>query len=70
MKVIMQIPRTEVNQAITPTGEAILRVIFCGEGSDCVTVDMANVEAGKMRPSIGQGDIGPARYLRACGRQL
>jgi hypothetical protein len=42
----MQILRTEVNQAITPTGEAILRVIFCGEGGDCVTVDMANVEAG------------------------
>jgi hypothetical protein len=42
----MQILRTEVNQVITPTGEAILRVIFCGEGGDCVTVDMASVEAG------------------------
>jgi hypothetical protein len=42
----MQILRIEVNQATTPTGEAILRVMFCGEGGDCVTVDMANVEAG------------------------
>ena len=42
----MQILPIEVNQATTPTGEAILRVMFCGEGGDCVTVDMANVEAG------------------------
>jgi hypothetical protein len=42
----MQVLRIEVNQATTPTGEAILRVMFCGEGGDCVTVDMANVEAG------------------------
>jgi hypothetical protein len=27
-------------------GEPILRVPFCGEGGDCVTVDMASIEAG------------------------
>jgi hypothetical protein len=42
----MQIIRTEVAQATAPTGEPILCVLFCGEGGDCVTVEMANVEAG------------------------
>lgn len=42
----MQIVRTEVSQATTPAGESVLRVLFCGEGGDCVTVDMANTEAG------------------------
>ena len=42
----MQIIRTEVAQATAPTGEPILRVLFCGEGGDCVSVDMAKVEAG------------------------
>lgn len=42
----MEIIRTEVAPATAPTGEAILRVLFCGEGGDCVTVDMAKVEAG------------------------
>ncbi|SFU21192.1 hypothetical protein [Mesorhizobium sp. YR577] len=40
----MQIIRTEVVQTNTSTGEPILRVIFCGEGGDCVTIDMATVE--------------------------
>lgn len=41
----MQIVRTEIAQAIAPTGESILRILFCGEGGDCVTVEMANIEA-------------------------
>jgi hypothetical protein len=42
----MQIVRAEVARATTPTGEALLRVLFCGEGGDCVTVDMATVKTG------------------------
>jgi hypothetical protein len=42
----MQIIRTEVAEATALSGEPILRVLFCGEGGDCVTVDMASVEAG------------------------
>jgi hypothetical protein len=37
----MQIVRTEVVPAHALTGEPVLRVLFCGEGGDCVTVDMA-----------------------------
>jgi hypothetical protein len=40
----MQIIRTDVSQSIAQTGEQILRVTFCGEGGDCVTVDMAGVD--------------------------
>ncbi|MER9405280.1 hypothetical protein NKI36_14640 [Mesorhizobium caraganae] len=39
----MQVVRTEVVNAKAPDGQSIRRVIFCGEGGDCVTVDMANV---------------------------
>ena len=42
----MQIVRTDVSHATALTGEPVLRVLFCGEGGDCVTVDMASVEAG------------------------
>lgn len=42
----MQIVRTDVSRATSPTGEPILRVVFWGEGGDCVTVDMASIEAG------------------------
>ena len=42
----MQIVRTEVSHATAPTGEPVLRVLFCCEGGDCVTVDMAKVESG------------------------
>lgn len=42
----MQIIRTEVEHATAPTGEAVLRVFFRGEGGDCVTVDMAQPETG------------------------
>lgn len=42
----MQIVRTNISHATALSGEAILRVVFCGEGGDCVTVDMAKVEAG------------------------
>lgn len=42
----MQIIRTEVAEATALSGEPILRVLFCGEGGDCVTVDMASAEAG------------------------
>jgi hypothetical protein len=40
----MQIVRTEVARATAPTGDPIVRVLFCGEGGDCVTVDMARIE--------------------------
>ena len=40
----MQIVRTEVSRATTATGDDVLRVLFCGEGGDCVTVDMSMVE--------------------------
>lgn len=40
----MQIIRTEIAKATALTGEQIVRVLFCGEGGDCVTVDMAKVE--------------------------
>jgi hypothetical protein len=40
----MQVIRTEVSQATARTGESVLRVTFCGEGGDCVTVDMAITE--------------------------
>ena len=37
----MQIIRTEVAQTTVPAGHRVVRVQFCGEGGDCVTVDMA-----------------------------
>lgn len=40
----MQIVRTDVSQATAETGEPVVRVLFCGEGGDCVTVDMAKVK--------------------------
>ncbi|MFI0847123.1 DUF6894 family protein [Mesorhizobium sp. IMUNJ 23232] len=42
----MEIVRTDVSRATALTGEPVLRVLFCGEGGDCVTVDMARIEAG------------------------
>ncbi|MFU0505794.1 DUF6894 family protein [Pseudaminobacter sp. NGMCC 1.201702] len=48
----MQIVRTEVARATGPTGEPILRVLFCGEGGDCVTVDMARIEAGNDQTAL------------------
>lgn len=42
----MQFVRTDVAPATAPTGEPVLRVTFCGEGGDCVTVDMARVDVG------------------------
>jgi hypothetical protein len=42
----VQIVRTDVSRATSLTGEPVLRVLFCGEGGDCVTVDMASIEAG------------------------
>jgi hypothetical protein len=42
----MQIVRTDVSRAMALTGEPVVRVLFCGEGGDCVTVDMASVESG------------------------
>ena len=48
----MQIIRTEVAQTTAPNGEPILRVLFCGQGGDCVTVDMANVEAGNEEAAV------------------
>lgn len=40
----MQIVRTEVADASALDGKPVVRVIFYGEGGDCVTVDMANVD--------------------------
>lgn len=48
----MQILRTVVAQAMAPSGQPILRVQFCGEGGDCVTVDMAAVEHGNQAVAI------------------
>jgi hypothetical protein len=48
----MQIVRTEVSRATAPTGEPILRVLFCGEGGDCVTVDMATAETGNEEAAL------------------
>ena len=48
----MQIIRTEVLQATAPSGHPVLRVQFCGEGGDCVIVDMAAVEAGNDAAAI------------------
>jgi hypothetical protein len=42
----MQIIRTEVARATALSGEPILRVLFCGEGGDCVTADMASIVPG------------------------
>lgn len=42
----MQIIRTEVAEATALSREPILRVLFCGDGGDCVTIDMAKVAAG------------------------
>lgn len=50
----MQIVRTEVAQLAAPTGEPILRVRFCGEGGDCVTVDMATLEAGNDEAAVAR----------------
>lgn len=40
----MEITRTEVTTATGSSGQQVLRVRFCGEGGDCVTVDMAAVD--------------------------
>ncbi|RWQ44047.1 MAG: hypothetical protein EOS82_28410 [Mesorhizobium sp.] len=50
----MQIIRTEVTQATAPTGQPILRVIFCGEGGDCVAVDLARVDGGNNEAAINR----------------
>lgn len=48
----MQIVRTEISRATTSTGDAVLRVRFCGEGGDCVTVDMAAVDTEDEKTSL------------------
>lgn len=40
----MQLLRTDVNHVTGPKGQPILQVMFCGEGGDCVTVDMTSVD--------------------------
>lgn len=37
----MQLMRTEVEATTSPTGDLIQLVRFCGEGGECVTVEMA-----------------------------
>lgn len=53
----MQIIRTEVAEATAFSGEPILRVLFCDEGGDCVTVDMAIV------PGTGESALDQARAI-------
>lgn len=48
----MQIVRTDVSRTTAKTGEPVLRVVFCGEGGDCVTVDMAGIEHGADEPAV------------------
>lgn len=48
----MQIIRTEIAEATALSGEPILRVLFCGEGGDCVTVDMASVGPGSAEAAL------------------
>jgi hypothetical protein len=50
----MQIVRTEVTRATAISGEPVLRVIFCGEGGDCITVDMAGVQPGTDATALGR----------------
>lgn len=42
----MQIVRMDVDKATALSGESILRVVFRGEGGECVTVDMADLDGG------------------------
>ncbi|MBD0416974.1 DUF6894 family protein [Oryzicola mucosus] len=42
----MQIVRTDISRVTAATGEPVLRVLFCGEGGNCVTVDMADPQTG------------------------
>ena len=37
----MQIIRTDVHDVIGRAGQPVLRVLFCGEGGECVSVDLA-----------------------------
>ena len=43
----MQIIDTQVAEVTLQSGEAGLRVVFCGEGGECVTVEMANTEGAR-----------------------
>lgn len=43
----MQIIRTEVAPATAPSGQPLLRVRFCGEGEECVTVEMADISGAE-----------------------
>lgn len=50
----MQIVRTEVAKATAISGEPVLRVTFCGEGGDCITVDMAGVQPDTDERALGR----------------
>lgn len=56
---IMQIIRTDVGQTTVPSGHRVLRVMFCGEGGDCVTVDIAAVEHTGEAAAIERGKALP-----------
>ena len=43
----MEIVHTEVLNTTALNGQGILRVVFSGEGCECVTVDMANLEGSE-----------------------
>ena len=43
----MQIIDTQVAEVTLQSGEAGFRVVFCGEGGECVTVEMANTEGAR-----------------------
>ena len=50
----MQIVRTEVAEATAISGEPVLRVTFCGEGGDCITVGMAGVQPDSDETALGR----------------
>ncbi|WP_147377757.1 DUF6894 family protein [Mesorhizobium waimense] len=50
----MQIIRTEIGEAIGHSGQQIVRVIFCGEDGERVSVDMAKREPFAERDAIGR----------------
>ncbi len=43
----MQIIRTEVDDTIGRGGQPVRRVVFCGEGGECVSVDMVTAQAAE-----------------------
>ena len=66
----MQIVRTDVSRATCVNRRAVLRVLFCGEGGDCVTVDMARIEAGNDDAALDRARaiLVQDGHFRRCGQ--